>query len=787
VSIADSGMLLLNCYTGCTYDEIRAALGSPDLSGDGWTWPSEYSLSAVTTDAVVTDINTIKFAKSLNVWSGALAEPANAAVLAQTMERFGLTADQVVTLRLGFRTAGPSDWVCVGSKFANADRLIVPLYDLEKGTPAACQGRATDPSTPKSERWMSLTGQGWVAAGKYVHPEGAQHPALIVCEGLSDGVSAYGAGFDSIAVRGASLARKSVPAIAALAAGQTVAIVGDNDEAGAKFATALRDGLRARGVDARIVSLLQGDDLNDWLQLSGPTFPDELNAAIESAAPQPLAEDGPIQTMATRRPDGLPNPDTFFIGTRMDLEKLHDEVIKMGPLATGPGDNLYSYKDGLWTVGAEKEVARRVTSLLGARKLETHVHNLIGTLKVQRPFIGTDQPAKYLNCKNGLLDWVTGELVPHSPNVPSTYQLQVDWAPDATCTAFDKWLDDIAMKDPELIEVIWQVIAAAIMPQCPVHRAVMIHGSGRNGKSTLIRIIEQLIGKQYVSNVTLQDLSDSRFATAELFGKQVNMQADLGSNFVAHTSTFKMATGGDSLQAEHKYGQPFQFVNRALMIFACNELPGTSDTTHGFWERWLILPFDFNFLGKEDPTIEDGLIEELAGILPATVRALQRLGNANWKFTDSKRIKEATLAYRTEADAVRLFADQELEVGVGLKLERTEAYMEFKYFCEDQGRKPVAANKFYSRIGDLDGITDTNSRSGNKRYILGAAKLTDTPTNAEGATAAQPPTEPPAGVAKPAETGKTLRDMREERQANKTPPDVWAEFQATVSAPDLQE
>jgi P4 family phage/plasmid primase-like protien len=315
----------------------------------------------------------------------------------------------------------------------------------------------------------------------------------------------------------------------------------------------------------------------------------------------------------------------------------------------------------------------------------------------------------------------------------------------------------------------------------------MCHGSGRNGKSTLIRIIEQLIGKQYVSNVTLQDLSDSRFATAELFGKQVNMQADLGSNFVAHTSTFKMATGGDSLLAEHKYGQPFQFVNRALMIFACNELPGTSDTTHGFWERWLILPFDFNFLGKEDPTIEDGLMEELAGILPAAVRALQRLGNAKWKFNDSKRIKEATLAYRTEADAVRLFADQELEIGTGLKMERTNAYLEFKYFCEDQGRKPVAASKFYSRIGDLDGITDTNSRSGNKRYILGAAKLTepakapatspsvalnqtqpaDTPHSAEGATAAQQFLKYCEAGAKPAETGKTLSDMREERQAIK--------------------
>jgi len=727
VSIGESGKLLLNCYTGCTYDDIRTALGNPDLSGDGWEWPTEYSLSAVVTDAVVTDINIAKLNQQLTIWSAQLWSAGGAHVLEQVRSRFGMSDEQVRDLRLGLRPAGDSDWAAISNSFASVDRLIIPFYDVETILPASAQGRATDLSTPKDARWASLSGRGWAKAGRYVHPAGAQHPALIVCEGPTDALSAYGAGFESVAVRGASLASKVAPSIAAIAEGRIVAIVPDNDEAGAKFAAALRDGLLGLGIDARSISLLHGDDLNDWLQLSGAMFADELNAAIESSAPQPLAEDGPIRNMADTRPIGLPEPDEFFAGTRMDLAMLMTEVIKMGPLAVGPGQELYSYSNGVYSPGADAEVARRVTALLDTRKLVTHVHNLLDTLRVQKPFIGTDQPAKYLNCKNGLLDWRSGELIPHTPNVASTYQLQVDWEPDATCGYVDEWLDFVTQNDPQLLDVLWELIGASIMPQCPVQRAAMLHGHGRNGKGTLLRLIEALIGKEYVSSVTLQDLTESRFAIAELLGKQVNICGDLDARFMGRTDLFKMATGGDTIKAERKYGQPFSFVNRALMLFSANELPGTSDTTHGFWERWLIVPFTADFRGKENPDVEVKLQAELAGVLPAAVRALQRLEANGWKFSKSARITSETEAYRTEADVVRLFVEEGLTITSGAKESRKAVYGAFQYFCEEVGRKPVAATKFYARLEQIDGISSVDFKTNGARFIVGAQLPTGKP------------------------------------------------------------
>ena len=52
-----------------------------------------------------------------------------------------------------------------------------------------------------------------------------------------------------------------------------------------------------------------------------------------------------------------------------------------------------------------------------------------------------------------------------------------------------------------------------------------------------------------------------------------------------------MATGGDTLTAERKFGHPFVFRNRATMIFSANELPGSADLSDGFFSRWVIVPF----------------------------------------------------------------------------------------------------------------------------------------------------------------------------------------------------
>src|SRR5699024_1145257 len=105
------------------------------------------------------------------------------------------------------------------------------------------------------------------------------------------------------------------------------------------------------------------------------------------------------------------------------------------------------------------------------------------------------------------------------------------------------------------------------------------------------------------------------------------------------TATFKRATGQDTLQGEHKYAAMFTFTSRALIVAAFNSMPRSTDTTEGFFSRWLVVPFPYQFVDPgpdggvppgcrvKDPDLAEKLHTqgELQGFLVRAVEGLRRI------------------------------------------------------------------------------------------------------------------------------------------------------------------
>ena len=104
--------------------------------------------------------------------------------------------------------------------------------------------------------------------------------------------------------------------------------------------------------------------------------------------------------------------------------------------------------------------------------------------------------------------------------------------------------------------------------------------------------------KTNVSHIALQDLEDNRFRVAELYGKLANIFADLPSRRLYSSSMLKTLVSGDPITAERKHERPFVFRNVAKLIFSANAIPGTSDRSHAFYRRWMIVPFEHTFNGE---------------------------------------------------------------------------------------------------------------------------------------------------------------------------------------------
>jgi putative DNA primase/helicase len=516
------------------------------------------------------------------------------------------------------------------------------------------------------------------------------------------------------------------------AGAELVTIVADKDVPGYNHAKQVRDSLTNAGCKVSVVHAVEGKDAHDALvghrldiKVAFVRIDDELDGL---ASPQPKNKSNiKTESSSTSKEASSTEPTEFFAkGAGLLHATLRSAVLDSGPIVAGLGQTLWRYDSGVYLADGPAEVTRRVVALLDESYRPGYATGITGDLAAREPEVTDDPRTDVINVRNGLLYWHTGTLQPHTPEVITTCQLSVEWDATATCPNIDAFFASVV--EPDVVPLLWEVIGLCLYSGMPFHRAVLLLGPGRNGKGTYLRIIEALVPRSFRSSVTLQRLAENRFAAAELFGKVANIAGDLDARAIGQTDVFKMVTGQDTVTAERKNGHPFQFVNRATMVFSANEAPGTADHTGGFYARWIVIPFTKLQIvpGREDHTIEDAMHtpEELRGALVQAVNGLRRaLEQRSVTMPDS--VKEATSEFVAATDPMRRYVEDRIEVADRTHREpRAAIYRDYRSWTNEQGGRPLGAQKFWIafRALNLD-IDDLKIRG--ERYVSGVRLLVD--------------------------------------------------------------
>jgi putative DNA primase/helicase len=262
----------------------------------------------------------------------------------------------------------------------------------------------------------------------------------------------------------------------------------------------------------------------------------------------------------------------------------------------------------------------------------------------------------------------------------------------------------------DALTFVLEMIGYALYAGNPLRVAVLLLGPGCNGKSVLLAIIKALIGSENVSSVPLQQLSENRFAAAELFGRLANICGDLDARAIRQTDVFKMLTGGDPIMAERKHRDPFIFTSFALPIFAANEPPISSDQTEAWFSRWLVVPMEKRIPeGKIDPHLAAKLTTEpeLEGLLLRAVRGLQQVMERG-RFELPPAIQAAREQYRENLDTVHGWVSEVARLDPQAATDRTLLYSSYRQWAQNSGRLPVSSTRFYARL--LEGWPDKISK-----------------------------------------------------------------------------
>lgn len=403
---------------------------------------------------------------------------------------------------------------------------------------------------------------------------------------------------------------------------------------------------------------------------------------------------------------------------------LATDILALGPLAAGIDGVLWEYSEGVWI--PSKNAARHcAATLLGENYRRSYAVNAEDVVRSRISDIECEPISEVINFRNGLYYWQTGMLVPHSPDVLSTVQLSVDWDPTAGCPEFDAFLEQVLHADT--IDMMWELIGYLMYSGNPLHKAVMLTGTGRNGKGTFLRVVETLLGKQNVTSASLIDLVNTRFTTASLFGKIANIAGDIDGTYLENTATFKAITGQDMISAEHKGRDRFDFTPWAVPVFSANKIPGSADTTVGYLSRWVVLHFPNDFTGKEDRTLDERLQTkaELAGIAVKAVAALRRL-MARRDFELPPSAQQAREEFVRRVDQVRTWISECTAPDGNAWAPRTALYAVYKNWASRDGHGTLKATEFYDRL-EAAGVRPAKV---NGTRGFGGIRVTDT---AEGA------------------------------------------------------
>mgnify|MGYP001426057280 CR=1 FL=1 len=302
------------------------------------------------------------------------------------------------------------------------------------------------------------------------------------------------------------------------------------------------------------------------------------------------------------------------------------------------------FMDWLYPIHATSRTVKSITDLISM----THELYVPENKWNSNPYL-----SNYENCA---YDFENFKPIPHSPEHYFTYKNPFPFIEDATCPTFDRVILQYGLGNPKWVLRFFEMLGYAMYGKRPFQKMFWFTGTGRNGKGTLLRIIEHIVG--YFRTVAGVDTRDFRekFYLARFIGKWLATAGDL-HNRMANVALMKQLTGGDRQTTDIKFGDAKSFSNTALFIFAMNQMPTlpAEESIYPIIRRIEVLPFDFTIMNP-DNDIEEKLLLELPGILNKGIEGLKRLLK-NREFTYLERADRILKNYAKQTPAIESFVE----------------------------------------------------------------------------------------------------------------------------------
>ena len=306
------------------------------------------------------------------------------------------------------------------------------------------------------------------------------------------------------------------------------------------------------------------------------------------------------------------------------------------------------------------------------------------------------------------------EIPPHSKlRVKLSTELNLKAPPP---WAFLKALQKAIPDGKDLFHCLQAFSTILLIRTMRIEKAFFFLGSGGNGKSTIMKAVENIF-EGYISHVDLADLVNDRFSASALVDKLANVYADIQSMRFKDMAVFKAISSGDTISVDEKYQSRRDETIKVVQFYSANKMPTIDDKNPGFFRRVSPIVFDM-VIKNQDPHIDDKLNEpeERKRILAMLIRMARFTRRHGFLFEKSKEEIERILEDKEEPIIQFINDDQFIHQGNEYEIERVELYNLYRRWCKTMNLTPKTLPVF-SRYMTNRGF-DSRKSSG-KRIWLG--------------------------------------------------------------------
>jgi putative DNA primase/helicase len=361
---------------------------------------------------------------------------------------------------------------------------------------------------------------------------------------------------------------------------------------------------------------------------------------------------------------------------------------------------IYYYQDGVYNSGGHDFIRERIQNYTRGIINNNQILEIIGQIERSTYFDrkNLEKTDPNLICfKNGIYNLKEDKLIPHTHEIIFINKIPHNYDPNSECKEIMKFLGEVL--DEKDIVVLQEFVGYLMFRKYYFKKAAIFVGEPDTGKTTTIDLIVKLIGENNTSGESLHRIISDKFSAFNLYNKHLNFYDDLPFQDLKITGEFKVITGGGYVTGEKKFGDKFQFMNYAKLMYAANKISAIKDVDdEAYYGRWLIFFFNNTFNASDadtDPYKLEKITapKELEGMIVWALKGLKRLLEKK-SFNYYRTADENKKVMERNSNILAAFVQDCLEEKDDNVITKENLYEAYSFYVKSLGGSRISKEKF---------------------------------------------------------------------------------------------